>query len=873
MTVKQLFLFTLILFIGYNAVTQENMIVERVYTTSRIIGTPPVIDGFIDESVWETVSWSGDFTQRDPYEYETPSQQTAFKVLFDDNNIYVAIRAFDTEPDKIEKRLSRRDGFQGDWVAISFDSYDDNLTGFGFAATAAGVKGDVIVTNDNQIDDTWDPVWYMKVSIDELGWVAEMKIPLTQLRFAKVEDHVWGVEVMRQLFRKEEFSVWQMVPQEVSGWVSMWGELIGINNINPKKEIELIPYVMGNLEKSEKIEGDPFATGTNWGYNAGLDGKIAVTNDLTLNFTINPDFGQVEADPSEVNLSAFESYFPEKRPFFIEGSNIFNFPLSGGHGRDNLFYSRRIGRQPHYYPESPEGEYVSMPEFTRILAAFKLSGKTKNGWSIGVMESVTNEAMATIDSLGIQRKEAVEPITSFFNIRVQKDLNGGNTIIGGMITATNRFISDSTLRFLPNSAYTGGIDFTNYWDDRNYFFKAKVVGSTVSGDSTSIIWLQEAPQRYYQRTDNEFNVDSMLTSLSGYSGSIDMGKDGGGHWRYGFSGAWLSPGFEINDMGYLRRSDAINQSTWLKYVIWTPFSIFRSMNYSIMEWAGWDFSWRHLYTGLRFAVDAQFSNYWRSNTGLRWEGVDVNRAELHGGPALLYPGNFKTWLSIESDSRKKLVVELSGSVEIGKNNDKLHQDIEMEISYRPFNALQLSLTPEFTIDYDKTKYVETIYDESGDRYVVGSLVRHITSMDIRINYSITPDLSLQYWGQPFFYSADYSRFAEVVDAGNSSISNQYHVFTDDEIHYNQALNTYEITENGQSSFEFYNPDFSVFEFRSNFVIRWEYIPGSTIYAVWSQGRSGYDEIGVFDFNDNVNKLVNVESSNIFLLKFSYRISM
>jgi len=858
--------------VSYIAVSQEDKIEQRVYTTSRIIGEVPVIDGYINEKIWDIVDWSGSFTQREPYEYSPPSQKTSFKILYDDNNIYVAIRAFDTEPDKIEKRLSRRDGFEGDWVAISLDSYNDDLTGFGFSVTAAGVKGDVIIINDNQFDDTWDPVWYVKVSTDELGWVAEMKIPLTQLRFAKEKDHVWGLEVMRQLFRKEEFSVWQMVPQEASGWVSMWGELAGINNINPKKEIELIPYVMGSLEKSEKIEGNPFETGTLWNYNAGLDGKIAVTNDLTLNFTINPDFGQVEADPSEVNLSAFESYFEEKRPFFIEGSNIFDFSLSGGHGRDNLFYSRRIGRRPHYFPDLGEDEYIKMPEFTRILGAFKLSGKTKNGWSIGVLESVTNETNGTIDSLGFQRKEIVEPITNFFNIRVQKDINDGKTIIGGMVTATNRFINDTTLKFLPKSAYTGGIDFTNYWRDRDYYLKAKVVMSSSSGDSIAITSLQEAPQRYYQRPDNHLSVDSTLTTLSGYGGNFDVGKGGGGHWRYGLSGSWLSPGFAINDMGYMRRSDAINQSSWLRYVIWDPFSIFRKMNFSLMEWAGWDFSGRFLYNGLRFGVNTQFKNYWSANTGVRREGVDVNRAELRGGPALLYPSNWKTWLSFETNSRKKLVFEIRGSVEIGENNNKLHQDIDMSISYRPFNALKLSLTPQFTVDYDKYKYVETISEESNDRYVVGALVRHITSMDIRINFSITPDLSLQYWGQPFFYTADYSQFAEVVDAGNSIIANQYHVFTDSEITYDNN-STYLVNVEGQAPFDFNNPDFSVFEFRSNFVIRWEYIPGSTIFAVWSQGRSGYDETGIFDFNNHVNSLISIKPSNIFLVKFSYRISM
>lgn len=874
MSVKQLLLSFLLLLVGYVVIAQENKIVERMFNTARVAGTPPVIDGLLDDDAWGQVGWSGDFMQMDPYEFEPPSQQTAFKILFDDNNLYVAIRAFDAEPDKIEKRLSRRDGFEGDWAAISFDSYNDDLTGFGFAVTAAGVKGDVIVTNDNQLDFTWDPVWYAKVGEDELGWVAEMKIPFTQLRFAKVKDHVWGLQVMRQLFRKEEFSVWQMVPREASGWVSMWGELTGINNINPKKEIELVPYVMGSLEKSEKVEGDPFATGTNWNCNAGLDGKIAVTNDLTLNFTINPDFGQVEADPSEVNLTAFETFFEEKRPFFVEGSNIFNFPLAGGHNRDNLFYSRRIGRQPQHSPEINDDEYIKMPEFTRILGAFKLSGKTRNGWSIGVMESVTNRVMATIDSASAQRKVAVEPLTNFFNARVQKDINKGNTIIGGMVTATNRFINDSTLEFLPASAYTGGVDFTNYWNDRSYYVKAKGIFSTVSGDTNSIIALQEAPQRYYQRPDeSHLYVDSALTSLSGSGGVVEGGKIGGGNWRYGMRAWWLSPGIDLNDMGYMRRSDIIDQTSWLEYIIWTPFSVFRKMDYNLMQWIAWSFSGRHLYTGIRFASSAQFNNYWNVNTGLKWEGRDVNRMELRGGPALLYPANWKTWLSVKSDSRKKLVFSIMGSVEVANKNNKLHQDIEMSVSYRPINALQLSLTPEFTVDYDKTMYVETIDADKGKRYVVGSLVRHITSMDIRINFSVTPDLSLQYWGQPFVYSADYSRFAEVVDAGNPLINDQFHVFTDDGISFDETNDTYEVIENGQVSFTFENPDFSVFEFRSNFVLRWEYIPGSTVFFVWSQGRAGDVPYGDFDFNDHMNNLVDVAPSNIFLIKFSYRISL
>lgn len=871
---KQIFISILLCIYGLFLHAQENIIPIREYSTKRIIGASPSIDGIADDKAWEMVEWSGDFTQKDPYEYEPPSQQTAFKILYNDNNLYVLIRAFDTEPDKIEKRLSRRDSFEGDWVGIALDSYNDNLTGFSFNVTAAGVKGDVIMTSDNQMDDTWNPVWYVKVSTDELGWIAEMRIPLTQLRFSKVEDHVWGLEVMRSLFRKEEFSVWQMVPQEASGWVSLWGDLVGINNINPKKEIEIIPYLMGSLKKSEKDENDPFATGTSWNYNAGIDGKIAVTNDLTLNFTINPDFGQVEADPSEVNLSAFESYFEEKRPFFIEGSNIFNFPITGDNNRNNLFYSRRIGRQPHYYPEINDNEYIELSEVTRILGAFKLSGKTRNGWSIGVLESFTNKEMCTIDSAGIQRKEAIEPFTNFFNARVQKDINKGNTIVGGMFTATNRFINDSSLYYIPNSAYTGGIDFTNYWNNKNYYFKAKGVFSTVSGDSSSITYLQREPQRYYQRPDMEHRtVDSSLTTLSGYGGNIEAGKLGGGNWRYGMRAWWLSPGLEVNDMGFMQRVDAISQTAWINYIIWNPFSIFRNMNFSFSQWSWWDFSGRYLNLGARISTNAQFINYWSYNAGIMRNGLDVNRSELRGGPSVVNAGNWNTWLGIHSDSRKKLVFHIFGAIDIGDNNSKLHQDIELLVSYRPLNSLHISLSPEFTVDYDKAKYVETIENVNGDKYIVGALTRHITSMDIRIEFSITPDLSLQYWGQPFIYSANYSRFADVVDAGNKNTDDQYYVYSNEEISYDEKNDLYEVNEVGQTSFTFENPDFSIFEFRSNFVIRWEYIPGSTAYFVWSQAREGDVPDGNFAFNEHLSNIVDVAPGNIFLLKFSYRFSM
>ncbi len=849
----------------------------KEYRTSKIKTKAPVIDGHIDEPVWNTVEWQGDFTQKEPYEFAPPSQKTVFKVLYDDNNLYVAVRAFDDEPDKIERRLGRRDHFEGDWIAVGVSSHFDHLTGYGFSVNAMGVKGDGIVTNDTEWDDTWNPVYYVKTSIDDKGWVAEFKIPFNQLRFGKKENYVWGFEVMRYLFRKQEMSLWQMVPQDASGWVSMWGELKGISHIKPKKEVALIPYVMGGVEKSPKEEGNPFKTGTDWNYNAGLDGKIAITNNLTLNFTINPDFGQVEADPSEVNLTAFETYFNERRPFFVEGAAIFKYPLIAGSGwsRENLFYSRRVGRTPQGYPFTESNEYVKLPRYTRILGAFKLSGKTQNGWTLGVIENLTNNEYATIDSIGTRNKQLVEPMTNYFVARVQKDIIRGKTILGGIVTATNRFFVDSSMMYLPKAAYSAGIDFEQYWLKKTYSLKAKFVGSTVAGTEESMIERQMAPQRYFQRPDaTHLQVDSTLTQLTGYAGSIDLGKIATGHWRYGFKFNFVSPGLSINDIGYMRRADFINETSWVQYVLWNPFSIFRKMNIRVNQWMGWDFKGTWLYSGWRAGLETQFKNYWSYSMGLSGEGFDVDRHQLRGGPSLRTPGNTNFSMRIKSDSRKKLVAGINFSK--GWGGQKWHKSFEtgFNLSYQPLSNLQLSIDPLYSSGYVSTSYVATDEYNSNPVYISAALDRVSFQFNFRINYSLTPDLSIQYWGQPYFFSGNYSNFQKVTDAGNKNFYGQFHVYTEDEITYDESSNSYLVDETGNSQpdYSFENPDFSFYEFRSNFVIRWEYIPGSTAYFVWSQGRNGSVGEGNFYLQDRLTNLFESSPSNVFLLKLSYRLS-
>jgi hypothetical protein len=610
----------------------------------------------------------------------------------------------------------------------------------------------------------------------------------------------------------------------------------------------------------------------------GIDGKVAVTNDLTLNFTINPDFGQVEADPSQVNLSAFETYFQEQRPFFVEGSNIFNFPLEaggGGFSRENLFYSRRIGRSPHNYPDLNDGEYAKVPDGTRILGAFKLSGKTKKGWSIGILESLTNYEKALVDSAGMRSKQGIEPLTNYFNARIQKDLNGGKTIVGGMLTATNRFIKDSALMYLPDAAYTGGIDFQNFWKDKAYVLSVKLIGSSVHGSQEAITDLQESSQRYYQRPGNMRNVDSTLRLLQGSAMSVQFSKIGQGHWRYDLKSSMLSPGIELNDQGYLRISDMIKLSAGLDYEIWEPFSIFRNMSFHTGQWSVWDFSGMHTFAGSNFRFATQFKNYWSFRFRIHRNYFNVDRHELRGGPAIHLPGNWNFGTSISSDQRKKLTFGFS--VNRGKSDQDVSHSFNLgfNISYRPFPALRLSLNPSYNNSFNRFKYVDTETLNQQDIYLASSIQQNILSSSLRINFSLSPEFSVEYWGQPFMFSGKYTDFKRVVQAGLNDFNNQFHLYTNSEISFDASDNQYIIDDTGDGSADFYvsNPDFSFVEFRSNLVARWEFVPGSTLYLVWSQGRSDYLSTGDFDLNTNFDKLTQAQATNVFLVKFSYRFSM
>lgn len=857
---------------------KEPTIPQRDYNTQRA-ETAPAIDGILDDEAWEEVEWSGDFTQLEPNKGTAPSQKTAFKILYDAKNLYVAIRAFDTEPENIGRRMSRRDGFEGDWVEINIDSYFDHRTAFSFTASVSGVKGDEAVSNNgDNWDPNWDPIWYLRTAIDEEGWVAEMRIPLSQLRFADKPLHTWGLQVNRYLFREQERSSWKYIPPDSPGWVHLFGEMHGIDGIKPQKQLEIQPFILGKTESYEKEEGNPFATGKDQQLSVGVDGKVGITSDITLDFTINPDFGQVEADPSQVNLSAFQVFFREQRPFFVEGNNILTFPLTesaagGGFNRDNLFYSRRIGGQPHHYPSLNDGEYAKTPDKARILGAVKLTGKNKKGFSWGLMESVTAKEEAEIDLKGARRNVTVEPLTNFFTGRFQQDLKEGKTVFGGMFTAVNRNLDEVHLQFLHKEAYSGGIDITHFLKDRKYYVSGNLSLSQVSGTKEAILRTQKASERFFQRPDaKHVSLDPERTSLTGSSGTVKFGK-GSGDIVFQSGLTWRSPEFEVNDAGFLRNSDMIHQWVWTQYRKLQPFSIFRSMRVNFNEYLTYDFGGTNTFKGVNINAHTQFKNFWNAGMGGNLEGQSVSNADLRGGPGIQYPGVIDHFYYFGTDNRKKVRLVMEHYNQWGKEDFSRVKAFYTNVTYQPLNALSVSLGANFSLNENQQQYVGTESYEGQNRYLTGTIQQDTYGMEMRLTYIITPNLSLQFWGQPFASTGSFSQLKMITDPKANEYKNRFHTFSPQQISFNRGDNRYEIDENLDQSVDYSirNPDFNFVEFRSNMVLRWEYIPGSTLFVVWNQGRS--DQLPV-NRNHHLGSLSEglgqVFPHNIFLIKYTYR---
>jgi hypothetical protein len=847
------------------------------------ITAAPAIDGILDEEIWLKCPWTDDFVQHEPYNGRQASQRTEFSVLFDKDNIYVGIKSFDTNPDSIVNRLTRRDQVDGDIVAIIFDSYHDLRTGFMFGASSSGVKFDQLFSEDGQREDaSWDPNWWVKTSINQDGWIAEMKIPFSQVRFEKNSGQVWGLQVARILYRKNETVFWQHVPKDAPGFIHLMGEMTGMEKITPRKIFDVTPYAVASAETFKAEPANPFReNGRLSRLNGGIDAKIGVTNNMTMDLTINPDFGQVEADPSEVNLSAYETFFREKRPFFIEGNNITNFSLGigdGGIGNDNLFYSRRVGRRPQGWANLEEDWHANTPGNTTILGAAKLTGKTKNGLSVGFVEAMTAEEKAEIDTVGGRIFQTVEPLTNFFVGRVQKDFNEGKTILGGIFTSTNRDLDANLGKSMHKAAYSGGLDFTQYFKDKSWMFNLNSAFSLVEGSASAILNTQRSSARYYQRPDKDYAVlDPERTSLAGSGGRMLIQKMNG-HWNFLTATLWKTPGFEINDMGYIREADQILQLFWGGYSQWEPKGIYRRYNINGDVYSVWNFGGDHMGYGFEWNANMGLKNYWNVWTGGNLGSAGKSTGMLRGGPMMKTPGEFNVRGGFSSDNRKDITFSyfMRYSLGLEKNSTNLYSEIDL--SYKPTDYLSFTIAPSISKSYSELQYVTNNIEYNGNhRYVFASIDRQTISTSFRANLNLSPNLTVQYWGQPFIATGKYYDHKYITDPMANDYAGRFHTYTTDQ--YRLVNSRYEIDENLDGDFSDYSfsrRDFNVQEFLSNLVVRWEYSPGSSVYLVWSQTRSGFNDSGNMKLFDDIGNLFSSDEDkphNIFLVKFSYRFGL
>jgi hypothetical protein len=881
---KRTLIILFILFLLFPRITGQTP--EKKQYKATKISTPPEIDGILNEEIWKEGIWGSDFTQWQPYNGRPESQRTEFKILFDENNLYVAFKAFDTSPDSIVRRLTRKDNTDGDMVSIIIDSYHDLRTGFMFGVSAAGVKLDEMMSNDgNNEDSSWEANWWAKTSVNNEGFFAEMKIPFSQLRFEKNSGDVWGLEIMRFLHRKNETSIWQPIPRDAPGIIHMMGELTGLEQVKPRKIFDITPYGVAKVERYKSEPGNPFAAGKGSKINAGLDAKIGITNNLTVDLTVNPDFGQVEADPSVINLSAYETFFEEKRPFFIEGNNITNFGLGigdGGIGNDNLFYSRRIGRRPQGSVVD-FGGFSESPINASIIGAAKVTGKTKNGLSVGFLNAVTAEEKAEIDIDGLRSFQTVEPLTNYFVGRIQKDINSGNTIIGGIATSVNRYMNDipiigdesgNLINRLPGSAFSGGLDFTQYFKEKNYMFNVNAAYSQINGTDLAILRAQRSSARYFQRPGSSVSVDPSRTSLSGSGGRVQFQKTGNGHFQYLAAFLWKTPGFEINDMGYQTEADQLLQVFWVGYRLYEPKSFYKQININFNQYSAWDFAGDHLLDGGNVNGFISFKNYWQVSGGVEISLNQASNTMLRGGPLMKLPGATNEFFYVTSDNRKKLIFSLSGGINTMFEGSQKSYSLTPGMTYKPTKTLNITVSPSYRKSFDELQYVSQTAYGTIDRYVFASIDQRTISMSFRLNFNLNPDLTLQYWGQPFIASGRYYDFKYITDPLASGYNNRFAVYSPSQIELVDNEN-YSIDENndGSDDYNVGKPDFNVREFLSNLVIRWEYSPGSSVYLVWSQTRSGFDPMGTMDYFDDMGDLFSVRPHNVFLAKFSYRFGL
>ncbi|HWI16584.1 MAG TPA: DUF5916 domain-containing protein [Vicinamibacterales bacterium] len=827
---------------------RATMVVEAVAIPAT---SPIVLDGKLNEEVWQQAPAIVEFVQRDPAEGQSPTMRTEAHVAYDANALYVAVRAHDTGASDIVGILTRRDQRSpSDWIRIVVDSYFDRRSAYEFGVNPVGVKTDRYYFNDGQSDDSWDAVWDVEVERDATGWRAEFRIPFSQLRFNNTSGGPVGFAVMREIGRLAETSTWPLLSRNANGFVSQFGELRGLKMSGTPKKFELLPYTVGDFRTQPDEAGNPLSNPNDPGATLGLDMKYAVTPGLTFTGTVNPDFGQVEADPAVVNLDAFETFFQERRPFFVEGSGTFRFNMDCNDGNcTGLFYSRRIGRAPQGSADTADNEYSKQPDSATIIGAGKLTGRVA-GFSIGALTAVTAREDAEIAATGsLDRRDfTVEPLTGYTVLRARKEFTNQSSL-GFMTTLTNRQ-NEAATSFLADNAYAGGVDY-DWRLSQKYNISGFWAASRIQGSTEAITRLQENTVHSFQRPDADYvDTDFGATTLSGHAGSVSVGKIAGETIRFSSFVGYKSPGFDSNDLGFMRRADEINQSIWVQWRNFKPGKYVRTRNFNINQYQAWNFGGDRTYSGGNINSHWTFTNYYSIGGGFNLDAAPFRDRVTRGGPGVRGNLGKNLWYNASTDSRKPLSFNYFGG-HWADTKDSSRHDINPGVNWRATSSMSLNIGVRYAINQDDSQWVtnETL-DGGGRRYVFARINQRTVSFNTRFNYTLTPNLSLQVYAEPFVSAGSYSNYKELVDGRAERYEDRYRPYA-----YSGSA------------------DFNIRSFRTTNVLRWEYRPGSQLFLVWQQGRSDSLDQGDFRFGRDFGGVFSAPSRNVFLIKFSYWVNM
>ncbi len=855
---------------------------------------PIVLDGKLDEDAWKAATPVTDFTQVDPDEGKPASQQTEMRFLFDNDALYIGARMYDTKGAAgVHTSLVRRDQpFNSDYIEIVIDGYHDHLGRAFFDINPSGAIQDQLGIGAACCDAGWDPVWQVVTSIDAHGWSAEIRIPFNQLRFSKDSIQTWGLELRRFIHRRQEMDQWAFWLKTETGGPSRFGHLTGLEVVSEDHHLELLPYVVAKSSNVAFTPGDPFNSGHKQSANGGLDVRYSLSSNLTLDATFNPDFGQVELDPAVINLSAYEIQFPEKRPFFVSGSGVFGFGSQPCYFCSNIaslnpFYSRRIGRAPTGADLATNaGPYADIPDADAILGAAKITGRTSNGYTVGILDAVTNRTTSPVQlNDGAHINQEVDPLTNYFVGRIKKDMLDGNLVVGGIATSVIRQMDTTFTPRLANHAELIGSDFLYTWNNHVYSLQGQYALSSVEGDSRVITATQQSSAHYFQRPDrgtgsNGFlsdRFDSTATSMRGLGGYTRLGKDAG-DWLWETAINFRTPGFEDNDLGFNTRSDLFWYNANLSRNWTKPTSWYRQLYVIVGGQNERNFEGDLIDRQLQLYVGATTLQFWNLDAVYLWHPSLMDDALLRGGPVVQKPGTGSLQTDVSTDSRHLFIV--SGSANYAWNAlGGWGGSYSLSAQYLPTSSMSFTFGPSWNNSNSLLQYVGAFADPTatpffGTRYVLSSIEQRQIEFDTRASVTFTPRMTFELYVQPFIASGHYYQFKE-FNAPRQAAFSIYGVnrgTISSTTGATGTVSTYTVDPDGAGPtrpLTFANPDFNFRSLRGTAVFRWEYHPGSTLYVAWTHSRSDSEPYGDFDFSRDEQGLFATRPDNIFIVKASW----